>query len=163
MNEAAVLAATRDIVVEEVLPHAPAVVWRALTTGALIGRWLMAPTGFEAVTGTEFTFQTRPAGAWDGVIRCQVLEVLPCERLAYAWRSGDAGNVGYGAPLDTVVTFTLAAVAGGTRLRLVHAGFVTPTNDTAYASMGAGWPKVLANIGAVASGEDDAPQPRRDR
>jgi uncharacterized protein YndB with AHSA1/START domain len=33
--------ATRDIVVEDVLPHAPELVWKTLTTGELIGRWLM--------------------------------------------------------------------------------------------------------------------------
>ena len=89
----------------------------------------MAPTGFEPVKGNRFTFQTKPAGAWDGVIRCEVLEAVPNERLAYAWLSGDANNVGYGSPLDTRVTWTLTRVKSGTRLRLVHSGFVTPTND----------------------------------
>ena len=75
MNDVA--SAARDIVVEEVFPHAPETIWKTLTTGALIGRWLMAPTGFEPVKGKRFTFQTRPGGAWDGVIHCQVLEVIP--------------------------------------------------------------------------------------
>ncbi len=155
MNDAASRPATQDIVVEEILPHAPETIWRALTDGRLIGRWLMAPTGFAAVPGTPFTFQTKPAGAWDGVIHCRVLEVIPNERLAYAWRGGAEGNVGYGAPLDTVVTFALTRVAGGTRLRLVHAGFVTPRNETALRNMGAGWPKVIATIGAVAGAPED--------
>ncbi len=155
MNDVASSPATQDIVVEEVLPHAPETIWRALTDGRLIGRWLMATTGFAAVPGTPFTFQTKPAGAWDGVIHCRVLEVIPNERLAYAWQGGAAGNVGYGAPLDTVVTFVLTRVQGGTRLRLVHAGFVTPRNDTALQNMGAGWPKVIANIGAVAGAPED--------
>ena len=43
----------------------------------------MSPTGFEPVKGKHFTFQTTPAGAWDGVIHCQVLEAIPNERLAY--------------------------------------------------------------------------------
>ena len=38
-----------DIVVDEVFPHAPEAIWKALTTAELIGRWLMKPTGFEAV------------------------------------------------------------------------------------------------------------------
>jgi uncharacterized protein YndB with AHSA1/START domain len=75
---------------------------------------------------------------------------VPNERLVYAWRSGDAGNVGYGAPLDTVVTWTLTKVDGGTRLRLVHAGFVTPRNDSAFKSMSAGWQKVIHNVGDIA-------------
>ena len=41
-----------------------------------MGRWLMAPAGFEPVKGKHFTYQTTPAGAWDGTIHCQVLEVI---------------------------------------------------------------------------------------
>ena len=69
-----------------------------------MGRWLMAPTGFEPVKGKHFTYQTTPAGAWDGTIHCEVLEVMPNERFAYAWKGGHEANVGYGARLDTVVT-----------------------------------------------------------
>ena len=145
--------ATQDIVVEEVLPHTPETIWKTLTSGELIGRWLrMTPAGFEPVKGTRFTFQTRAAGAWDGVIHCEVLEVARNERLSYSWVSGHEGNVGYGARLDTVVTFTLARVDGGTRIRLVHSGFVTPKNDAALTNMREGWSTVVGRIGAV-SGE----------
>src|SRR6185312_15918524 len=97
-----------------------------LTTADLIGRWLMEPTGFIPTKGTRFTFQTTPAGAWDGTISCEVLEVIPNERLSFAWRGGDDANQGYGSRLDTIVTWTLAKVPGGTRLRLVHSGFDLP-------------------------------------
>jgi uncharacterized protein YndB with AHSA1/START domain len=86
MNYAALKSETHEIVVDEVLPHAPETIWKALTTGKLIGRWLMmTPTGFEAVKGKRFTFQTTPGGAWDGVIHCQVLEATPNERLVYSF------------------------------------------------------------------------------
>jgi uncharacterized protein YndB with AHSA1/START domain len=154
MNDAALKTDTQEIVVEEVFPHAPETIWKTLTTGELIGRWLMVPTGFEPVKGKHFTFQTTSAGAWDGVIHCQVLEVTPNQRLAYAWKGGHEGNVGYGSPLDTVVTWTLARVAGRTRLRLVHSGFVTPKNDSAFKTMSGGWTKVVQNIRAIASEQD---------
>jgi len=154
MNDAASRSDTQDIVVEEVLPHAPETIWKALTTGEMIGRWLMASTGFEPVKGKHFTFQTTPAGAWDGIIHCQVLEVMPNERLAYAWKGGDEGNVGYGAPLDTVVTWTLSRVENGTRLRLVHSGFVLPKNDTAFKSMSEGWTKVVRNLDTIAAEQE---------
>ena len=101
--------------------------------------------------GKHFTFQTKPAGAWDGIIHCQVLEVMPNERLVYAWKGGHEGNVGYGSPLDTVVTWTLAQGRNGTRLRLVHSGFVTPRNDTAFKNMGDGWKKVVPSLIAIAA------------
>jgi hypothetical protein len=64
MNDAASKSDTQDIVVDEVFPHAPETIWKTLTTGELIGRWIeMAPTGFEPVKGKHFTFQTTPAGA----------------------------------------------------------------------------------------------------
>jgi uncharacterized protein YndB with AHSA1/START domain len=144
----------QEIVVDEVFPHAPETIWKLLTTGELIGRWLMAPTGFEPVKGRHFTFQTTSAGAWDGVIHCQVLEATPNERLAYAWKGGHDGNVGYGSPLDTIVTWTLSRVEGGTRLRLVHSGFVTPKNDSAFKTMSAGWKKVVQTIGTIAGEQD---------
>ena len=150
MNDAALKPGTQDIVVDEVFPHAPETIWKTLTTGELIGRWMMAPTGFEPVEGKRFTFQTTPAGAWDGVIHCQVLEVMPNERLVYAWKGGHEGNVGYGSPLDTVVTWTLSRVESGTRLRLVHSGFVMPKNDTAFKTMSDGWKKVVPGIGNIA-------------
>jgi uncharacterized protein YndB with AHSA1/START domain len=153
MNDAALKPATQDIVVDEIFPHAPEAIWKTLTTGDLIGRWLMEPTGFEPVQGTRFTFRTTPAGAWDGTIRCQVLEVVPNQRLVYSWQGGDESNVGYGSQLDTVVTWTLSPVDGGTRLRLVHSGFLVPKNASALQTMGEGWKKVVRNVGDITGGQ----------
>ena len=135
-------ATTRDVVVEEVLPHAPETVWKALTTSELIGRWLM-PNDFAPVVGKQFTFRTRPMGDWDGTVHCEVLEVEPARRLAYSWKGGTSSNTTYGAALDTVVTWTLTPVARGTRLRLVHAGFRSPDNDFAFDAMGPGWTRIV--------------------
>jgi uncharacterized protein YndB with AHSA1/START domain len=98
-------------VVEDALPHAPEVVWAALTTAELIGRWLM-PNDFAPEVGSD----TNPA---------------------------------YGARLDTVVTWTLTPVAGGTRLRMVHAGFRSPGNDFAFDAMSPGWGRVMLSIARV--------------
>jgi len=149
MNNAAIEQDTHDIVVDEIFPHTPETIWKALTSGDLIGRWLMAPTGFEPVEGNHFTFQTTPAGPWDGTIQCEVLEVRPHERFAYAWKGGHEANVGYGSKLDTVVTWLLSKVEQGTRVRLVHSGFVLPANETAFTNMGAGWKKVVPRLGEV--------------
>ena len=153
MNQMPLNPRTHDIEIEEVLPHSPGKVWRALTSGALMARWLMPPSGFEPVEGNRFTFQTTPAGEWDGTIRCEVLEVIEGERFAFAWRGGHIANEGYGSLLDTVVTFTLAPSDGGTRLRLVHSGFVVDRNRVAYTNMSQGWPKVVSSLGEVAGEE----------
>jgi uncharacterized protein YndB with AHSA1/START domain len=148
VSELASLTDTLEIVVDEIFPHAPETIWKTLTNGELIARWMMPPTGFGLAVGKRFTFQTRPAGEWDGVIHCQVLEVVLNERLAYSWQGGHEGNVGYGSKLDTIVTWTLTRLANGTRVRLVHSGFVLPSNDTAYRNMSEGWNKVVRNLDA---------------
>ena len=159
MNDATIMTDSREIVVDEVFPHAREMVWKTLTTPEMMGRWLMMmPTGFAPTKGKRFTYQTTPAGEWDGVIHCQVLEAMPNQRLVYAWKGGDEGNVGYGSRLDTVVTWILSRVENGTRLRLVHSGFVLPKNDTAFKNMSEGWKKVVRNLDAIAA-EQDAPKP----
>ena len=154
MTDAALKSHTHDIVVDVIFPHAPETIWKTLTTGALIARWMMPPTGFEPVKGNRFTYQTKPAGAWDGVIHCEVLEAIPNDRLVYSWKGGHDGNVGYGSRLETIVTWTLSRAGNGTRLRLVHSGFVTPRNESALKTMGDGWKKVVPNIGAIADEQD---------
>jgi uncharacterized protein YndB with AHSA1/START domain len=149
MNQISVKTAPDAIVVEEVLPHRPQTIWKALTSGDLMARWFMPASGFAAVVGTKFTFTTTPAGAWDGTIRCEVLDVVEARRLAYSWQGGDDANVGYGSRLDTIVTWDLAAVAVGTRLRLVHSGFVLPRNETAFSNMSKGWTTIVPRLGTV--------------
>jgi uncharacterized protein YndB with AHSA1/START domain len=150
---------TRAILVDEVFPHAPEVIWQALTSGELIGRWLMMPTGFEPMAGSHFTFQTTPAGEWDGRIHCEVLEIVPNQRLSYAWKGGHEGNDGYGSKLETVVTFSLSKAETGTRLRLTHSGFVLPANDIAYRNMSEGWKKVVKRLDLVVAEEASSHKP----
>jgi uncharacterized protein YndB with AHSA1/START domain len=138
---------TRAITVEAVLPHAPEAVWKTLTTGALIAQWLM-PNDFEPVLGKRFTFKTKPMGSWDGVVQCEVLEIVPNEKLVYSWKGGAEGSA-KAATLDSVVTWTLTPVAGGTRLKLVHSGFRSPENDFAFEAMSPGWNRVMNGIDRV--------------
>ena len=62
MTDTASTSGTQDIVVDEVFPHAPETIWKTLTTGELMARWLMEPRGFAPVQGTRFTYQTKAAG-----------------------------------------------------------------------------------------------------
>jgi uncharacterized protein YndB with AHSA1/START domain len=151
MNDTALQTRPHEIVVDEVFPHAPETIWRALTSSEAMARWIrMTPTGFAPVVGNRFTYQTTPAGTWDGTIHCEVIEVIPHQRFAYSWRGGDEGNSGYGSLLDTIVTFTLEKTDGGTRVRLAHSGFVLPRNETAYRNMSGGWLKVVPAIADIA-------------
>ena len=150
MNANVMTSSTQDVVVDAAFPHAPEAIWKTLTTGDLIGRWLsMAPSGFEALKGKHFTFKTTPAGEWDGTIHCEIMEAVKHERLAYTWKSGHEGNVGYGSLLDTYVSWSLSRAGQGTRLRFAHSGFVTPRNDSAYKAMSGAWKKVVHTVGDI--------------
>lgn len=98
---------------ERVYPHPRAKLWRALTDADLLGRWLM-PNDFEPRVGHRFTFRTEPGPGFDGIVHCEVLRLDEPEVLSFTWRGG---------PLDTVVTFRLDEVDGGTRLRFEQTGF----------------------------------------
>lgn len=120
--------------------------------GDLIASWLM-PNDFRAEVGHRFTFRTRPAPGFDGIVHCEVLAVEPNRRLSYSWRGGSPERRGYGAELDTVVTWTLTpSESGGTRLRLDHDGF-TPDKESTFDILKQGWTTgVIPSLGRVLEG-----------
>jgi len=63
--------ATRSIVVERVMPHAPEKIWRALTQSALIEAYLMK-NDFAPIVGHRFTFAPSPSldGTASPTARC---------------------------------------------------------------------------------------------
>lgn len=99
--------------IERTYPHPREKVWRALTEPELLARWLM-PNDFAARVGHRFTFETEPGPGFDGVVRCEVLEVVRPTRLVYTW---------VGGPLDTRLAFTLEETREGTRLIVEQSGF----------------------------------------
>ena len=139
---------THAIVVEKVLPYPPERIWRTLTRSDLLAKWLM-PNDFEPVVGYRFTFKTKPMGQWDGIVDCEVLQCDPPRLLRYSWNGGSDSNPDYGLRLISDVTWTLTPEEGGTRLRMVHDGFVFPGNRFAYDAMSPGWGKVMDAIARV--------------
>ena len=96
-----------------VYPHPPEKLWRALTDSELLAKWFMQ-NDFEARVGHRFTFRTDPAPGFDGVVRCEVLALEPLRKLEFSWAGG---------PIDTVVSWELEPVDGGTRLTVTQRGF----------------------------------------
>lgn len=128
---------TQSLSMEYDLPYPPAKVWRALTEPELLAAWLMA-NDMRPLVGHDFTFKADPTPWWDGVVRCEVLELELHKRLRYSWRSGPASS-----GLDTVVTWTLTPTAsGGTRLALEQSGFL-PANRFAFDGALKGWQRML--------------------
>ena len=141
---------TRAITVEKVLPYHMDKIWRTLTSSELLMKWLM-PNDFQLTIGHKFSFRTKPIGDWDGVVQCEVLACDPPHLLRYSWKGGADSNPDYGSRLDSVVTWTLTVVEGGTHVRMVHDGFVMPDNRFAFDMMSPGWGKIVDAIGRVAA------------
>ena len=120
---------TETISFEVDLHHPPEKVWRALTDPELLGEWLLPVIGLELEPGAAFTFKTQPYPGWDGTVNCRFVEIEPHRKLSYAW------TVPF---LDTVVTFTLAPTALGTRLSIVQSGF-TPDQKRESGGARYGW------------------------
>jgi uncharacterized protein YndB with AHSA1/START domain len=123
----------REIVMSAVYPQSPRDVWRMLTDREMLAQWLM-PNDFEPRIGHRFTFRTDPAPGFDGIVRCEVLELVDERKLTISWRGG--GN-------DTVVTFAIESVENGTRLRLSHSGFAGIKGRLIGAMLGNGWRNML--------------------
>jgi uncharacterized protein YndB with AHSA1/START domain len=111
------------------LPHPPQKVWRALTDPALLAEWLLPVVNLKLEPGTAFTFQAPPQPGWDGAVNCRLLEIDAPRKLRMAWVVG---------ALDTVVTFTLAPSASGTRLSILQSGF-RPDQKQNLAGARYGW------------------------
>ena len=103
---------TGRIVKERVFPYPPERLWTALTDSGALADWLME-NDFQPVLNREFTFRTRPAPGFDGIVRCRVTQIDAPRRLVYTWGTGAS---------ETLVTWTLEPVPGGTRLKLEHSG-----------------------------------------
>jgi uncharacterized protein YndB with AHSA1/START domain len=125
----------RDVTFEIVYPHPPEKVWRALTDRRALSEWLME-NDFEPRTGHKFTFRTKPAPGFDGVVHCQVITLDEPRCLSYTWRGG---------PINTTVTWKLEPTANGTRLRLAHTGFTGLRGMMLAKLLGGGWNKMLNN------------------
>lgn len=132
---------SRAILHEWVFPQEPEEVWTCLTAQEILSEWLM-PNDFLAEVGHRFQFKTRSRFnlGFDGNIYCEVLEIIPLQKLVYTWEGGPApGNI----TLHSVVTWTLEPRDGGTLLRLEHNGFKGLRNVLAYLVMKKGWQLIV--------------------
>lgn len=101
--------------------HPPEVVGEYLTKSELLAHWLME-NDFQLVVGHKFQFKTKPRIklGFDGTVYCQVLEIVPFERLVYSWKGGLSKD---NPTLDSIVIWTLIKKDNETELILEHKGF----------------------------------------
>lgn len=130
---------TRTIKLKTTYAHPIEKVWLALTDKDALSKWLM-PTDFEPVPGHKFQFKTKPQGNFDGIVNCEVLEIVKHKKLSYSWSTGKS--------LHTVVSFVLTDLGEKTQLEFEHKGFEGFLNRLiARNILAAGWKrKILVKL-----------------
>jgi uncharacterized protein YndB with AHSA1/START domain len=133
-----------DVAYEELLPNAIEAVWSQLTDVAAISRWLMATDDFRPAVGCRFRMRRMADTGW---VDAEVLEMQAPRRMVWSW-SVDDGNP------PSKVTFMLAPVDTGTRLRLRHVGEFDPATAAVFRD---GWPgRIKALAGGFSSNTPSA-------
>jgi uncharacterized protein YndB with AHSA1/START domain len=77
---------------------------------------------FQPIVGSKFcfTFTPKQGNEYEGVVRCEVLEVKPFTKLSYSWNGGTQDK---SRNFNSTVVWTLVSKEGGTELQLQHNGF----------------------------------------
>jgi len=127
-------------------PHPPESVWEYLTNAELMELWLMK-NDFQPIVGHEFQFRVNPVPSldFDGIVYCEVLEIVPFKKLSYTWKLGPGdGSIN----VDSVVRWELKPTDKGTELLLDHGGFAILENAGIFNAMDKGW---LENMHKIAT------------
>lgn len=123
----------RDIVIEQTLPFPREMVWEALTDSDQLAAWLM-PNDFRPEVGHSFTFRTKPAPGFDGIVQSTVKVLEAPVRLVLTWTGGG---------IDTIVSFELEDEGHATHLRLTHSGFKGLSAIMPRLVLGSGWKSLI--------------------
>jgi uncharacterized protein YndB with AHSA1/START domain len=95
------------------LEHPPERIWRAIVEPDKLADWFF-PNELRAVVGHRFVISPEGEAGFVEPIDAEILEVDEPKRLAMRWLAPE---------LDARVTFSVARVAGGSRLTLRQSGF----------------------------------------
>ncbi len=66
----------------------------------------------RANPGQKFTFKAKPMADWDGVLHCEVMEIVENRKLVYSWIGGSDTDEGLGSRRDSTVELTLRQSGG---------------------------------------------------
>jgi len=107
----------------------------AATPEAVYDAWLDS-AGHSGMTGAEAKASNEVGGAftaWDGYIEGENLALVRGKRIVQSWRTSQFDD----ADADSILTITLAPVAGGTELTLEHSN--VPDGEAHKGYENGGW------------------------
>ena len=92
------------------------------------------PNDFRPEVGHSFTFRTKPAPGFDGIVQSTVKALEAPARLVLTWKGGG---------IDTIVSFELEDAGHATRLRLTRSGFKGFSAVMPRLVLGSGWKSLV--------------------
>ena len=102
----------------------PSTVWRCVTEGDLLSRWLGARVEFDPVVGKPVRIHFE---RWRTRVEGEVVEVMPGKRIAFTWGVAEGKQTASMPPGSTRVTITLAPSKAGTPARRRASPAPSPT------------------------------------
>ena len=124
------------IEMDTLYPYPVEHVWKALTQNESIDQWLMK-NDFKPKVGHKFQMRAKPMAGWDGIARCEVLEMKKGSKLSWSQCGNDEGKDPF------IITWTLKKEGKGTRLSLVHDGLMGLRGIILKKIMAPGWKRML--------------------
>src|ERR1700749_168344 len=105
----------RDIRLEKIFDEPKEKIWKLISDSKLLAEWLME-NDLVPVVGHKVNFRTKPAPGFDGIVYCEILEVIGFRKLVCFWTGGPIKK-------PTIVSWVLEDIPGGTKLIFEHSGF----------------------------------------
>jgi uncharacterized protein YndB with AHSA1/START domain len=124
------------IELEAFYPYPIEHVWSALTESESLAQWLME-NDFKPRAGHKFKMRAKPMAGWDGIARCEVIEIQKPYKLSWSQCGNDEGKDPF------LITWTLKEEGTGTRLSLVHDGLKGLRGFMLKKIMGPGWKRMF--------------------
>lgn len=128
----------RDIRIEKIFNHPKEKIWKLISDSDMLAQWLM-PNDLKPIVGHKFNFRTKPAPGFDGIVHCEVLEVIENHKLVFSWIGGPIKK-------PTIVTWLLEDVPAGTKLVFSHTGFEGLAPVAISYLLGRGWKKNITKL-----------------
>jgi len=114
-------------------------VWRALTEKELMKQWYFDLPEFKAEVGFVFEFTGGKEEGVQYLHRCEIIEVIPEQKLKHTWCYVGYEGVSY-------VAFELFDEGESTKLKLTHSGietFPSEVKDFAFHNFEKGWNHIV--------------------
>ncbi len=136
----------------------PERVWRALTNAKELSTWFQMTIEGEIAPGQEVWMTTTNEKYAGMRFPVRFVELTPPRRMVWQWHPGAVDPaVDYSLETPTTVTFTLAPIAGGTRLSVAETGFDEVSlarRAKVYKDNSQGWTEVLVWLQKYAEAAD---------